>query len=179
MVNPNGDLKNKVSIVIPIRRGEDITGVIESIKQSTYANYEIIVVDEGKERSEQRNTGIKQARGDYLLILDSDQHITKNLLLECVYLMKHYDALYIPEEIKTEGFFGRLRNWERQFYTGTPVDVVRFVRRKDCPLFDTRMHGPEDADWGRRVRGKRGITFNKLLHYDNVCLLYTSPSPRD
>ena len=46
MVNPNGELKNKISIVVP-RHGEDLTQVLASIKSSTYKNYEVIVVDEG------------------------------------------------------------------------------------------------------------------------------------
>jgi len=168
MVNPNRELKNKVSIVIPVRHKENIYRVLESIYASTYKNYEILVIDEGLERSEQRNLGILKATGEYLLILDSDQCIDRNLLLECVYSMKQFDALYIPEKIMTKGWFGRLRNWERQFYNETAVDCVRFVRTKDCPLFDPCLKGPEDSDWDRRIKGKRNITKAKIYHYDNV-----------
>jgi hypothetical protein len=80
----------------------------------------------------------------------------------------HKDALYIPEVIMTKGLFGRIRNWERQFYTDTAVDVVRFVRRKDCPLFDTQQKGTEDSDWDRRVKGERTTTIGEIYHYDNI-----------
>jgi glycosyltransferase involved in cell wall biosynthesis len=171
MVNINGEFKNKVSIIIPIRHGEDIYHVLQSIGNSFYNNYEVIIVDEGLERSAQRNIGIARARGQFLLILDSDQRISETLLLECVYSMKLVDALYIPEQIMTKGWFGRLRNWERQFYNQTPVDCVRFVKRKDCPLFDVNLNGPEDADFDRRIKGIKGITHAKIYHYDNIGIL--------
>ena len=161
----------KVSIIIPKRKEDNIDGCLKAIRKSTYRNYEIIIIDEGKERSYQRNVGIKKAKGEYLLILDSDMYITPHLISECVELMNKYDALYIPETIKTKGLFAKIRNWERQFYNMTPIDVVRFVRAKNCPLFDENMSGPEDSDWDRRVKGKRTITYNDYHHYDNVSLL--------
>ena len=157
-----------VSIIIPKKRDEDISGLINSIIFSTYKDYEIIVVDEGLERSAQRNIGISRAKGEYLLILDSDQHPSPELIAECVHSMNWVDALYIPETITTKGWFAKLRNWERQFYDGTSIDCVRFVRAKDCPPFDETMSGPEDSDWDRRVGGRRGVTRSRLYHQDNV-----------
>jgi glycosyltransferase involved in cell wall biosynthesis len=163
-----------VSIIIPIRHNENIGNILDFINSSTYKDYEIIVVDEGLERSAQRNIGIQKAKGKYLLILDSDQAISKNLLSECVKLMDTYNsisAMYIPEIIKTKGLFAYIRNWERQFYNGTPVDCVRFVRAKNCPLFDEGMSGPEDSDWDRRIKGIKLISKNPLYHYDNINML--------
>jgi glycosyltransferase involved in cell wall biosynthesis len=160
-----------VSVIIPTTNKELplVEKCVQSIKRSSYKRYEIVVVNEGLERSRQRNIGIARAQGEYLLILDSDQSISPGLMYECVsFMQRGYDAVYIPETIITAGWFGRLRNWERQFYTGTPVDVVRFVRAKDCPLFDVTMSGPEDSDWDRRVQGKRAISRNHLYHHDNV-----------
>lgn len=169
MVEAKSD-KVLVSIILPIRKGEDIKGCLERIELSTYEDYEIIVVDEGLERSKQRNIGIDRANGDYLLILDSDMWVTPELIEECVFLMVGYDSVYIPERIMTKGLFGRVRNFERGFYNGTAVDVVRFVKAKDCPRFDESMSGPEDSDWDRRVKGKRAISKNCFYHYDNVTL---------
>lgn len=84
---------------------------------------------------------------------------------------KKLRAIYLPEIIVTDGWFGRFRNWERQFYTGTLVDVPRFVRRIDCPLFDETLHGPEDSDWDRQVGGKRGISHFPFYHHDKVGLM--------
>jgi glycosyltransferase involved in cell wall biosynthesis len=162
-------VKGLVSVIIPIRRGEDIVKVVKSVENSTYTNIEIIIVDEGLERSTQRNIGIGKARGEYLLILDSDQRISYGLIAECVRLMAFgYGAIYIPEIIKTKGVFAYIRNWERQFYNATDIDVVRFVRSEFCPLFDTDLNGPEDSAWDRKVTGFRTTSCNPLYHYDNI-----------
>ncbi len=158
-----------VSIIIPIRHGEDVFRVVSSVQASTYRNIEIIIVDECKERSAQRNVGIKQAEGEFLLILDSDQPISPWLIGQCVSLAKQgYDALYIPELILGKGWFNTVRRFERQFYTGTAIDVVRFVRAHNCPYFDESMSGPEDSDWDRRIIGKRGVCGSYLYHDDKV-----------
>ena len=81
-----------------------------------------------------------------------------------------YDCLYIPEVIIAKSFFGRIRAFERTFYTGTAIDVPRFVRKECCPMFNEELTGPEDADWGNRIPGKRGITQNVLYHYDDISL---------
>lgn len=158
-----------VSVIIPTtsKEQEILKDCLRSIRYSTYKNIEVIVVNEGLERSAQRNIGMKRAKGDYFLILDSDQQVSPDLISECVFLIKVYDAIYIPEKITTPGFFGRLRDWERGFYTATAVDVVRFVK-KGCPEFDEEMHGPEDSDWDRRIKGSRGVSKSCLYHYDNI-----------
>jgi glycosyltransferase involved in cell wall biosynthesis len=162
--------KGLVSIVIPIVRNDPhVAGCIEAIKKSTYSNYEIIVVDAGRERSYQRNLGMDKSKGEFLLILDSDMHITKYVLEDCVYIMNHDPevvGIYIPERIVTPGWFGRLRDWERQFYNETLVDVVRFVRAEGCPIFDETLHGVEDSDWERRMPGKKASTIFEVHHYD-------------
>ena len=160
-----------VSIIIPIRKGENISKLIASIYGSTYSMVEVIIVDEGKERSEQRNIGINRTKGEFLLFADSDWILTKWLIRECVDLMILCDSIYIPEEIITKGWFAKLRNWERQFYTGTAIDCVRFVRAKDCPRFNEELNGPEDADFDRRIKGKRAISRNVYHHKDGVGLL--------
>lgn len=141
-----------VSCVIPIIRNDPhVAGCIEAIKNSTHKNVEIIVVDEGLERSAQRNIGINRATGEYLIWIDSDMRLHPNLLEDCIKKIQGHVAVYIPEQIVTKGFFGYLRNWERQFYNGTLVDVVRFIRTSDCPLFDESFHGVEDSDWERTI----------------------------
>jgi len=157
-----------VSIIIPIRRGENIDRLLKSAQNSTYKDMEVIVVDEGLERSKQRNIGIKRSSGQYLLFADSDWELAPDLIDKCVKQISFVDALYIPEVIKTRGIFARIRNWERKFYTTTAIDVVRFIRRKDCPLFDESMSGPEDSDWDRRVSPLRRTVNSCYYHYDNI-----------
>lgn len=161
-----------VSIIIPTVEGDEhIESCVQSVKDSTYQNIEIIVVKEGLERSAQRNIGINKAKGKYFLFLDSDQEVTAHLIYECVDKLENNPsivAIYIPELIRTFGFFGRLRNWERGFYTSTCVDVPRFIRSHNCPYFDENLNGPEDSDWDRYICGKKYTCFSKVLHYDNI-----------
>jgi len=160
-----------VSIIIPTHEGRDLTQVLEAISKSTYRNVEIIVVSEKKERSAQRNIGIKRAKGTYLMFLDSDMVITPTLIGNCIGLIHYCYGLYIPEVIKTKGLFGRIRNWERQFYTGTAIDCVRFVRKDYCPLFDESMHGPEDSDWDRCITFKMVLHNDCYYHYEDVNMI--------
>ena len=106
-----------------------------------------------------------------MLILDSDQMVSPGVIGDCVTKMdadRECVGVYIPEIIVTAGWFGRLRNWERQFYTATDVDVVRFVRAAGCPRFDEALHGVEDSDWERRIPGKRMVCAYPLYHHDKV-----------
>ena len=156
----------EVSVIVP-NHNRDISNLRASIPESD--EIEVIEINKGLERSVQRNMGIQAADGKYLLILDSDQSISPGLIKECVAWMEAgYTSLYIPEIIVADSFFGKIRNFERQFMTGTAVDVPRFVRKDQCPEFDPTMSGPEDADWGQRIKGKRRITTNILYHNDAI-----------
>lgn len=86
----------KVSVIIPVYNcAEFINDAVESVLVQTYKDYEIIIVDDGstdnlRERLElfadkiryihqenkghscARNTGIKQARGEFIAFLDAD-----------------------------------------------------------------------------------------------------------
>ncbi len=66
------------------------------------------------------------------------------------------DALYIPERIIGDGFWIKVRDFERSFYTGTVIDAVRFIRRSlflQVGGFDESLIGPEDWDFDRKIRG--------------------------
>lgn len=164
----------RVAIIIPTTSKELV--MAEESKQavldSTYKNVNVFIINEGKERSAQRNIGIDHANTgefDCILYLDSDQKVSKYLIEECVDLIKAgFDALYIPEEITTEGGFAKVRNYERSFYNGTAVDCVRFMRVSMCPKFSLDLNGPEDSDHDRRVGGKRTVTKNCLYHHDRI-----------
>lgn len=170
-----------VSLVITTRNEEKhIANCLESIKAQTYpeAKIEIIVVDnkstdrtkeiameytdkvynKGPERSAQRNFGVHQARGKYILYLDADMILSPDVIKECVVKCdkENVDALYIPEKITGEGFWIKVRNFERSFYNATPIDCVRFIKRdlfEEVGGFDESLTGPEDWDLDRRIRG--------------------------
>jgi glycosyltransferase involved in cell wall biosynthesis len=158
----------KVSVIVP-NHNRDITPIRESVRKSTYKNVEFIEINRGLERSAQRNIGIKEATGDVILWLDSDQTVSPDLIRECVYWHKvGFSAIYIPEIIVGRSFFARIRAWERSFYTSTAVDVPRSILKRCMPLFDETLHGPEDADMGNRITGLRATTKNPLYHHDDI-----------
>ena len=164
-----------VSVIVPVVPNDiHIHECVSHIKKSSYKNYELLIINENKERSFQRNVGIKNAKGKYLLWLDSDMMISPMLIEDCISQMENQSliGIYLPEKIITNGWFGRLRNWERQFYTGTAVDVMRFIRLEDCPYFDEALSGPEDADWQRRCpKGLKGICNFSFEHKDDIGII--------
>lgn len=103
------------SVVIPTyNRAQFIEKTLESVFEQTYPHYEVIVVDncstdntcellkpyvdEGKikfirhsenlERAHSRNTGIENARGDFLTLLDSDDFMFEENLSDAARFAK-------------------------------------------------------------------------------------------
>ena len=198
-----------VSIIVTTKREEkNIGNCLESIRKQTYPKekIEMIVVDnnstdrtreiaekytnkvyiKGPERSAQRNYGIRNAKGQYILFLDADMSLSEGVIGECVNkfiksesnkahkentlsTLKTLDlqtrglvGLYIPEVISGDSYWCKVRNFERSFYNGTVIDAVRFFPKKiweEVGGFDETLTGPEDWDFDKKVRkkGKLGI----------------------
>lgn len=99
-------MKHKFSLIIPAYNVEKyIKKCLDSVLNQTYNNYEIIIINDGstdntskilesyksnkkikiinqenKGLSNARNTGVSNAKGDYILFIDSDDFIEKELL---------------------------------------------------------------------------------------------------
>jgi glycosyltransferase involved in cell wall biosynthesis len=184
-----------VSVVITTKNEEkNIENCLRSLGSQTFKNIELIVVDnfskdntvdiakryttkvysKGPERSSQRNYGARLATSEYLLYLDADMILSPNVIEECVEKCERegVDALYIPERIVGEGFWIKVRDFERGFYTGTVIDAVRFVRKnlfEQVKGFDETLIGPEDWDFDRKIReiGRTAIVDVPLYHNEN------------
>ncbi|MDR1992285.1 MAG: glycosyltransferase [Nitrososphaerota archaeon] len=185
-----------VSVVVVTKNEEkNIATCLQSVKNQTYHNIELIVVDnfsedqtveiakkytaniysKGNERSAQKNYGANVAAGKYVLYVDADMILNPNLISDCKRKCEteQKDALYVPEKIIGKGFWIKVRDFERGFYNGTVVDAVRFVRKDlfvDVGGFDESLVGPEDWDLDRKVRliGAVGISDVGLCHNEGV-----------
>lgn len=192
-----------VSIVITTKNAEEfIADCIKSIINSNYiakgGKIEIIVVDnhstdktveianslgaktfiKGPERSAQRNYGVEKSDGGIIGVLDTDMTLSENVISECVEIFEHnkkIKALYIPEKIFGNGFFNKVRNFERSFYNATAIDGVRFFRKEDFLKiggYDISLNGTEDWDLDRRIKniGEVSIIKSPLFHHENHTL---------
>lgn len=112
----------KFSIIIPVYNVEKyIKRCLDSVINQSYNNYEIIVVDDGctdnsikiaknypakiisnkhVSVSEARNIGVKHAKGEYLLFLDSDDYWDKRLLENIINSMNN-DPDLIRFQVRT------------------------------------------------------------------------------
>ncbi len=187
-----------VSVVIPTYdSGRTIEKCLSSIKKQTYPNIETIVVDslyydknrqqkckkiidkyakyfqDGPERSVQRNRGIIEAKGEYILTIDQDMYLTENVVKECYEKLtkEDYIALTIPEISIGEGFWTKCVALER--YISTVLEegmneCCRFFRKKDALMiggYDVTIVGIEDSDFHYRMKAKGKIGKIKIYIY--------------
>lgn len=110
---------NKFSIIVPTYniKKKFFEECINSIKNQTYKNFEVIIVDDGSEEefnieynkiikdderfyiikqknsgvSVARNNGIKRCTGDYLIFIDADDYIENDLLEKMMKLIIKYN----------------------------------------------------------------------------------------
>lgn len=182
-----------ISVIITTRNEEaNIERCLRSIKNQTYKDVEIIVVDnnstdktvqiakkftkkvfnKGPERSSQRNFGVSKASGKYVLILDADMELTRNVLRSCLDNIADGKVLVVPERTVGKSFMAKVRRFEREMYMGDPtVEVARFFDRKifnDYKGYDLRLTGAEDYDLPKRISQKFSIFRSKeyILHHE-------------
>ena len=184
-----------VSVIVTTKNEEcNIGACLESVARQSIPPLEMIVVDNnstdqtseiakqygaqvyqfGPERSAQRNYGVEHAKGQYILYLDADMRLSQGVLKDCVNRCEadsEISGIYIPEIIVGEGFWIKVRRFERSFYDGTVIDAVRFVPKlafQKVDGFDLRFTGPEDWDFDKKVRGlgKTIVSNTYLEHFE-------------
>lgn len=110
---------SEISVIIPVYRVEDyLDRCVESICKQTYRNLQIILVDDGSDDqcpkmcdewakkddriqvvhkkngglSDARNAGLKEATGEFVYFMDSDDYIVENTLEILLNTMLNYNA---------------------------------------------------------------------------------------
>ena len=172
----------KVSVIIPTYNRKDyIAEAIDSVLNQTYTNYEIIVVDDGstdgtgellrkrygdkirffyKENggcASARNYGIREARGEYVVFLDSDDKYLPEKLADHGHILDADDRCdFVSSDIIYSGDRGQ--------------SVVKMIRPDDkgrlaYPLFIFTFTSL-CACMFRRVCFKKAGNFNEAMRYN-------------
>lgn len=135
------------------------------------------VLQQGPERSTQRNRGVREARSAYVFIVDADMIVPPETLAEIrerISGPNPPDGLYVREIRMGRGLWLRARNFERSFYDGTCIDALRVFRRDlflEAGGYDESLAGPEDWDFDRQYLAKTSrvaITGQALLHNETA-----------
>jgi len=190
---------NLVSVVIATHNSRrTIERCLNSIISQSYSPFEIIVVDsfqydaverskcekiikkyatyfiDGPERSIQRNKGITEAKGEYILVIDQDMYLTKNVIKECVEKIERegFTALNIPEISVGQGYWTECVALERYisvYLENGTNECCRFFRKADALRingYDPEIVGVEDSDFHYRIAklGKIGKISRHIQH---------------
>lgn len=164
----------KFSIIIPVYNVEDyISRCLDSVMNQTYKDYEVIVINDGSTDksieiaknypyqiisqknqglSEARNQGVKHAKGEYIIFLDSDDYIEKNLLKE------------LEKSIKNDPDIVRFQIQEVEDNIKTKYEEEPFTNKKGEEAFQllTKYHFVENA-WCYAI--KRSYYNREKFHF--------------
>lgn len=201
------------SIVIPLyNKAKSIVNTINSILSQTYQKFEIVVVDDGSTDSSAekvleifderirlirkenggvcsaRNRGIKEAKYDYIALLDADDTWDENYLNEQVKMINDYPnakmwginyaeisngelARYLPTGL-SENFRGYVEDY---FYIKNRISdlfcsssvVVKKETFEEVGFFDERIKYAEDNDMWFRIIASYPVAF-----YDKYMVFY-------
>lgn len=188
MINP------LVSVIIPTRNsGEFLEKCLDSIKNQTYQNIEIIIVDnnstdrtkeiakkftdkifnKGPERSSQVNFGAEKAIGGYIYKVDSDFILDKYVIQQCINeVKKGYDAIIVHNSPEgSVSWIAKLRKFEVDMYKyDITHSSARFVKKEVYQKiggFNEKITAGEDYDFQNKLNKKgykTGFTEAEALH---------------
>ena len=128
----------KISIVIAVAPNRDAE-VLSSLKNVDYPkkNYEVIVV-KGLNPSENRNNGVKKAKGDIIAFIDDDAIVHNDILKNAERFFNKYKNMDIiggPQLTpKSDKWFARISGYALESYFGTNKMSKRYKIGK--PDFD-------------------------------------------
>ncbi len=183
-----------VSVIVTTYNNENtLKKCLESIKEQTYPNIELIVVDNYStdktreiakkftkkvylkkgERSIQRNYGAKQAKGKYVYFVDADFILQKQVIKECVEkIKKGFDAIVVhntPDE--SFGLLAKIRKFEVDMYKyDLTHSAARFFKKvvfEAIGGYDPELIAGEDYEIQSRLRKngyKTGFIKAQAIH---------------
>lgn len=198
----------KVSVIIPTyNRSQYLRNSIDSVLNQSYQDFELIVVDDGSTDdskevlskfngriryfyqenmgvSAARNKGIREAKGEYIAFLDSDdtwapEKLEKQMLLfknKPEVSLQYSFARYKDNDLNYDDIRPRhvSKNLQDFLYGDTVLPTPTVILRKYCldkvGLFDEDLYGIEDYDLWLRIVREFNIDFiSEVLADVNIC----------
>lgn len=108
----------------------------------------------GPERSAQRNLGAQKAKGEFLLFVDADMQLTKNLIMDC--LSYKSGVVSIPEKIPHLAFWSKCRDFEKSLYANDNlISAPRFFKKNlfvKLKGYNKNLYAAEDWDLSQRLK---------------------------
>lgn len=174
-------ITKKYSIIVPcyIATEEDFRRCLDSIKNQTLQPYEVICIDDcspaktpqiakeygfkyirhnvNKNNGGARNTGIREAKGDYLVFVNSDDYILPETLEEIDKVNKGQDLIIIGFQSFGSTYFDFVPNEEnvpfisRLGWFGEPMHIVNRDFILNNNLFELENKAVCDVDWSPMV----------------------------
>lgn len=183
----------KVSTIIPIYNAEKyIEGSLKSIINQTIKPYEIIIVNDGSNDNSEiickkianvskdikiinlkknkgvsyaRNIGIKEAKGDYIHFMDSDDNIELDMYENCINEIKDKDVdIVMTGTIHNEN--GKITKYIPKKQLISNYEEMKIFIKENC------ISGRRDifnVVWNK-VYKKEFILNNKILFNENICI---------
>lgn len=209
-----------ISVIIPLYNKEQIIEKsLKSVLSQDYDDFEVVIVNDGStDRSAEivkdiddsrirmieqenggpskaRNTGVKNANGEWIVFLDADDEFLPGALsffnsfvtcnsnvdfLTCSYYVHTKEGNKIPHNMKDEFVKDNyMYAYFYRFHTRTGIAVYRKQLVLDNP-FDERIRRYEDFDvWYRMYRSARVYTSSKYVLIENQKYCEASNTRKD
>jgi len=184
-----------VSVIVPTyNSARKIEHCLQSISAQTYRKKEVIVVDNESSdwtvdraskytkniyvlngsRSLARAYGVKKSKGKFLLFIDSDQVLSRNLVAHLVQTMEHsrFNALTIPERSAGNSRLSKYYSAERECIEFFNDGIPRFFDRQ----FYSKIKGYPETIFGedqwlfeeikKGTKNLVGVAKQMLYHFD-------------
>ncbi len=185
-----------VSVIIPFYSHVIwLSEAVESVLNQDYINFEIIVVNDGSKEdltdflarygdkivyyfqenggaASARNTGIKNAKGEYIAFLDSDDLWAPNKLSIQIQKMQEYDVAWSYTDYQTFG--GQAKTKQKTMwpftkegvyakyspYIGTPTVMIKSAAlKKENLLFSADLRYGQDSFLWEQIKAKYKVLY--------------------
>ncbi len=166
----------KVSIIIPVRKGAKIT-CLDSIKKQSYKNIETIIIrdKDKKGASWARNEGFKKSKGKYVFFCDHDIELHPNIIEAMLKHIRGSGASFTYCNYDRAGEFNERhfsKDWDlKELKKFNYISTMSLILAKDFPGFDEKLE--RFQDWDLWLTMAEDGKFGKLLNHTLFTAYYS------